>query len=82
MSNDCPGCLYRETVIQIQRIRIRMLEREIERLRTIISNAKKTCGKIADNADQVMSEHQPRGKWSFAKGALQAARIISRYLAC
>lgn len=72
---NCQDCAAKDATIQAQRQRIRILE-------NIIRQAQNACAAIALSADQLMSQHQPRAKWAFAKGAKQAAQVISRYLAC
>ncbi len=53
---------------------------EIIRLRTIIAEARGIAYDIEIKADEIMSTHQPRGKWAFARGARQSALTIARRL--
>lgn len=80
MSNDCLSCVAKDLTIAYQRQRIALLERKIKRLKEIIERAKVTCASIANNADKVMSEHQPRAKWAYAKAAKTAAQTIHNAL--
>lgn len=73
MTQPCPHCPDKDDLIQRQ-------QREIARLRRIIEQAQAACASIADGAKETLSEHQPRGTWGFAKGTLETAEIIKRYL--
>lgn len=79
--NRCTACHAKDVIIQRQRQQIELLKREIRRLRQILKNAKAVCSEIVDQANSIMSQHQPRGKWSFAKGAGRTATTIAKWLA-
>lgn len=53
---------------------------EIAKLRRIIAAARQTAAKIVSMANDIMSEHQARGKWAYAKGAGDSAKEIDRQL--
>lgn len=72
----CVSCAAKDLQIIWLRQRIAILEREIKRLREIIERAKVVCASIIKKADEVMSEHQPRAKWAFAKAARTAAQAV------
>lgn len=72
----CLMCVAKDITIAYQRQRIQALQREVTRLKRIIAKAQAVCSKIADNADKVMSDHQPRAKWAYAKAAKTAAQTI------
>lgn len=80
MNNRCAMCYAKDLVIAYQRQRLALLAREVERLKRIINQAKRICGKIASNAEEVMSQHQPRAKWAYAKAAKTAAQTIGNVL--
>lgn len=80
--DKCLGCYARALQIEYLKMQLALKEREIQRLRRIIAEAKKTAGAIQSEADQIMSEHRPRAVWSFAKGARTAAARIGQRLAC
>ena len=69
----CLACAAKDLQIIWLRQRIVILEREVKRLRGIIERAKVVCVSIATDADKVMSSHQPRAKWAYAKAAKMAA---------
>lgn len=70
---QCTRCPALES--EIQRLQI-----EILRLQRTIEHAKAVCVTVASSAGEVLSTHQPRGVWSYAKGQLQAAQDIIRHL--
>lgn len=72
----CPGCVARNLVIAQQKRKIRALKAEVKRLQRIIANGQAQAADIIQQADQVMARHQPRGKWSYAKGARRAATAV------
>lgn len=83
MTEKCSNCSYLEHENAMLRAEIRRLEQEIRRLkeiirklRRIIEDAQKACQQLIDRADSIMSQHQPRGKWSFAKGSRATAQAI------
>lgn len=73
--SQCTNCQTLAKVIQQQ-------QAEIIRLNRIIQQAGLTSAKIINEADNLMSQPLPRGKWAFAKGAKQSAEAIARRLAC
>lgn len=77
----CARCLVLEGIVMAQKIEIAFLRAEINRLKRIIAGARSAAAVITTGADQVMSSHQPRGKWAYAKGAKQSAQAIGRRLA-
>lgn len=76
----CVSCAAKDLQIIWLRQRIAFLEREIKRLKAIIDRAKVVCASIANNADKVMSDHQPRAKWAYAKAAKMAAQTVHSVL--
>ena len=72
----CLMCVAKDLTIAYQRQRITLLQREIKRLKEIIGRAKVVCASISNSADKVMSKHQPRAKWAYAKSAWVVARTI------
>lgn len=50
--------------------------RKIERLQYIIKRAGDYAVSVYQKAARAMSEHQPRGKWAFHKGAGETARKV------
>lgn len=84
MSGDkdggCLACAIKDLQIIWLRQRIALLEREVKRLKAIIQRAKVICASIVNNADRVMSDHQPRAKWAFALAAKTAAQTIHNML--
>lgn len=73
MSQQCTSCSAKDAIIQAQ-------QKKLLRLQRIVQRAQAACVTVASNADQVLSQHQPRGTWSFARGARQAAQAIVKYL--
>lgn len=78
---QCAACLIKEGIILYQRFVIKQQKAEISELKRRIASAQKTAATIQEKADKVMSEHQPRGTWSYFKGGKLAAQAISRALA-
>lgn len=72
----CLACAAKDLQIIWLRQRIALLQREVKRLKEIIERAKVVCVSIASDADKVMSEHQPRAKWAYAKAAKMAALTV------
>jgi len=70
---QCSNCAALESIIARQ-------QQEILRLQRVIQQAKSVCATVVSSADEVLSTHQPRGVWSYAKGQLQAAQDIIRHL--
>lgn len=77
----CAACAVKDMIITYQRFRIRMLENEIRRLRAIIRRSREACQRTIAGADEIMSQHQPRGRWAWAKAARVAAVYINSFLA-
>lgn len=80
MSDRCLACAAKDLQIIWLRQRIALLQREIKRLKDIIDRAKVVCASISNSADKVMSEHQPRAKWAYAKATWVVARTIHSVL--
>lgn len=75
----CPGCVARNFVIMRQRQKIKALRNEVRRLQQIIANGQAQAAGIITQADDLLGEHQPRGKWAYATGARRSAKsILSR----
>lgn len=84
---DCRHCCFVGAIVtcsncQTQAAVIRRQQAEIIRLNRIIQQAGLVSAKIASDADNLMSQPLPRGKWAYAKGARQAAQAIGKYLGC
>ena len=76
----CQNCQYYISCIQNLQAENAILRRIIAKLEARIKKANIEAGAIIHDADKIMNEHQPRGKWSFAKGAKKSAIAISRKL--
>lgn len=80
---DCQNCktlasenarLQRENA-QLRRV-VERQRRKIERLQYVIKRAGDYAVSVYQKAAKAMSEHQPRGKWAFHKGAGGTAREV------
>lgn len=70
----CSNCSALAQVIQKQQAEIMML-------RKAIAAAQSACDTIVTEGNDVLrGNHVPRGKWSYAKGAKEAAETIKRKL--
>jgi hypothetical protein len=76
----CQNCQYYISRIQKLQAENKTLRKIIAKLEARIREATIEANAIIHNADKIMSEHQPRGRWSFAKGAKRAAWVIRSLL--
>lgn len=80
---DCQSCeaLAQENArLQQENARLRQTvarqRRKIQRLQYVIKRTNDYAVSVYQKAAKAMSEHQPRGKWSFHKGAGETARKV------
>ena len=59
---------------------IRKQQQEIARLERIIASAKYACAVTIAKSDKVLTGNQPRGTWSYARGAKETAQDIVKKL--
>lgn len=71
--SECTNCQTLARMVQKQ-------QAEIEKLKRIIADAKTVCVVTIANSDKVLTGNQPRGTWSYAKGAKEAAQSIVKKL--
>lgn len=75
--NDCQNCAALQTEVNRLRLENKRLAERIKKLIFILEQIRKACEGIESHADGIMSRHQPRGVWSFAKGTRAVARAIA-----
>lgn len=85
--SSCFGCISKSIRIAQQAAKIsqqrRVIHRqrkEIRKLNEVIQRSKQECSDIISEARTEMSQHLPRGSWSFFKGRGQAAIQVLRRL--
>lgn len=72
----CPTCVILQAENRRLQAKIGRLEAEVKRLQRIIREGQQEAAGIISQADEILSQHQPRGRWSFAKGAKRATEAI------
>lgn len=76
----CARCVVLQGVILAQRLEIAHLKQVIERLKIIIARAREAAAVYAGEADKVMSQHQPRPVWAYAKAVKAVAQNMYNLL--
>jgi predicted RNase H-like nuclease (RuvC/YqgF family) len=79
----CSNChnlqsdIYRLQV-EIGRLQKELIEKErkIQALKNKLKRIAQICYYIINEADEIMSKHQPRSIWSYAKGAKKSAETV------
>lgn len=61
---------------KIYKLEIARLRAKIRRLEQKIKDGQTEAAGIIHQADKIMSEHQPRGKWGYAQGSRRAAEAV------
>lgn len=78
--SKCTQCLFlKARVDQLEQEKKALLGR-IYKLEKRIEWTKAVCKQLIQQADKVLTGHNPRGTWSYAKGAKEAAQTVVRYL--
>lgn len=75
--NDCSNCAVLQTEVNRLRLENKRLAERVKKLTFAIAQILKACEQVQDYAERIMAQHQPRGKWSFAKGAGKVAGAIA-----
>ena len=80
MADDCRNCAALTRENAALRVRIEKLESKVFWLRQTIETARAYALAVYSQASGVLSQHQPRGTWSYYKGRGEAAREIYNQL--
>ena len=71
-ANLCPICKIKNEQIKVLKRENKQLRNKINLLRDRLNAIASYVDNVIQRADTILSEHQPRGKWAYAKGAKEA----------
>jgi hypothetical protein len=78
--SDCPNCATLQAEINRLRIENRRLAVRVKKLTQALAHVSNQCENVISRSEVILSEHQARGKWSYAKAARVTAFMVKRFV--